>query len=119
MSEFNMTKIAEKIATIAGKKIIDSMVFHGTPIPNDPDEKSEDFSAHSDAEHYLTERGYTIGSMCRDEPIGFAKDVAYIARWRNIDESEYSGLDGVIICDRGLGFREGINTVFFFAGKKD
>jgi hypothetical protein len=30
------------------------------------------FSAFYEAEKLLREEGYTVGSMCRDEPIGFA-----------------------------------------------
>ena len=44
------------------------------------------FQAFYNAENRLKELGYTVGSMCRTEPIGFADAdvVGYVAKWYNI-----------------------------------
>jgi hypothetical protein len=64
------------------------------------------FLAFHEAENLLKEEGYTIGSMCLNEPIGFAdgEKYKYISKWYNMDREEHMLLDGVIISD---DFREG------------
>ena len=69
------------------------------------------FKAIHKAEDRLAREGYTTGSMCGNEPIGFAKGTDYIAKWRNIDRSEYPKLDGVIVSD---DFREGSVKIVYF-----
>lgn len=72
-----------------------------------------DFSGYYDAEHYLKELGYTRGSMCRVEPIGFADSdkYRYIAKWYNINVNERADLDGVMVSS---DFRNGEVRVIFF-----
>jgi len=57
------------------------------------------FVAITKAVNYLRENGYTIGSMCGNMPMGFAKadKINHIAKWRNISRDEYNKLDGIII----------------------
>lgn len=64
------------------------------------------FGAISEARKYLEEKGFRIGSMCGDEPIGFApsSEYNYIAKWYNIKRDEHKFLTGVIKSD---DFREG------------
>lgn len=71
------------------------------------------FEAIGAAESRLHDLGYEIGSMCRNEPIGFADGdkYHYVAKWYNIREEEKQKLDGVIISD---DFREGSCEVLFF-----
>ena len=44
-----------------------------------------DFNAFYAAHHWLRERGYSIGSMCMDMPIGILKGDRCIAKWRNLN----------------------------------
>lgn len=70
------------------------------------------FGAITNARTWLKLEGdYVIGSMQGDAPIGFARGVGYIAKWRNINPSEWKELDGVLISD---DFREGGVKVLFF-----
>ena len=71
------------------------------------------FTAFRSAEDFLKELGYVVGSMCMNDPIGFADadQYGYVAKWQNIDVPERSHLDGVIISD---DFREGGCRILFF-----
>jgi len=75
------------------------------------------FSAFNSAERRLKELGYTVGSMCGPEPIGFADAdvVGYVAKWYNINREDKGKLDGVMVSD---GFREGGVTIVFFTPPK-
>lgn len=75
------------------------------------------FQAYYAAEQFLRELGYVVGSMCRNEPIGFADDDTYdyVAKWYNIDVSDRLRLDGVMISD---DFREGNVDVLFLTPPK-
>lgn len=71
------------------------------------------FQAYYKAEQRLKDLGYTIGSMCGQEPIGFADaDVySYVSKWYNMNRDEKNLLDGVMV---SKGFREeGVTLVFF------
>lgn len=70
------------------------------------------FSAITKAEEYLKDLGYARGSMSREEPIGFAQGVDYIAKWYNISREDKAKLDGVIIPEPE--FREGGARILFF-----
>ena len=70
------------------------------------------FDAIGKAEDYLKDLGYARGSMSRDEPIGFAQGVDYIAKWYNIGREDRARLDGVIIPEPE--FREGGVRILFF-----
>ncbi len=78
------------------------------------------FKAITKAVTLLRSEGYTIGSMCGDEPIGFAKSdkINYIAKWRNIGQDEYQKLSGIITVDNlnntRNGFRDGNVTINYF-----
>jgi hypothetical protein len=71
------------------------------------------FTAFRAAEDFLKELGYTVGSMCLDSPIGFADadNFGYVAKWYNIDPTDRSHLDGVILSE---DFREGGCRILFF-----
>jgi hypothetical protein len=75
------------------------------------------FQAFYNAEGRLKELGYTTGSMCRTEPIGFADadKCDYVAKWYNIDREDKGKLDGVMVSD---DFREGGVTIVFFTPPK-
>ena len=75
------------------------------------------FASVSEAEKRLREMGYTIGSMCRDEPIGFAcnEKYNYIAKWYNIDPSDRKKVDGVMI---STDWREGSVDIIWFSEPK-
>jgi hypothetical protein len=54
------------------------------------------FGAVYEAEKWLKENGYSIGSMDSDAPIGVAKgEGRYISKWHNLGEDKVL-LDGVI-----------------------
>jgi len=54
------------------------------------------FEALHMAERWLADHGYLTGSMQGPDPIGFALDAAYVAKWRNIPPNERKFLDGWI-----------------------
>ena len=100
-----MTKVMkEKIANFerqCGKKVVETIHFPSTGT----------FTAFSVAEKKAVEMGYSVGSMCRDEPIGLAKDVGYIAKWHNIDSADKAHIEaGILSCD----FREGDAVIAIF-----
>jgi hypothetical protein len=98
---------ATATTTFGGRKVLWSKSFpaNGT------------FQAFYDASGFLKELGYQVGSMCRNEPIGFADNDVYdyVAKWYNIDVSDRLKLDGVMISD---DFREGGVEVLFMMTPK-
>ena len=54
------------------------------------------FHAITEAEAYLKGLGYRVGSMCLQDPIGFApaEKYTYIAKWWNISTEEKKSLTG-------------------------
>lgn len=60
-------------------------------------ESTEDFEAVTKAEKFMSEAGYKIGSMCRDEPMACSKKASYIAKWRNIEIDEWPMVEAVIV----------------------
>ena len=93
----------EAAKTYLGREIVHEEVFPS----------KSDFDGYYSAENYLKELGYTRGSMCRSEPIGFADSdkYRYIAKWYNISQEEQKDLDGVMISS---GFRNSEVRVIFF-----
>jgi hypothetical protein len=75
------------------------------------------FQAYYKAEQRLKDLGYTVGSMCRTEPIGFADadKYDYVSKWYNMNRDEKDLLDGVMVSD---DFREGGATLVFFTPPK-
>ena len=71
------------------------------------------FEAFRAAEDFLKELGYTVGSMCLKDPIGFADadKFEYVAKWHNIDVTDRASLDGVVLSN---DFREGGCRILFF-----
>lgn len=111
----NIQRQANRIAEIAGKKVLKADRWDGG-ISYDADNDDFAFDVINEAERFLKEQGYAIGSMCRDEPMAFAKadKVSYIAKWRNIDENEYPMMDGVLLCDeRGFRNPKEVFAVYF------
>jgi len=103
-----LEKKAYEVACAARKTIKSFMVF---PSTGTSEEKA--FDAVIKAEKYVVENGYQYGSMCGDMPIAIANDsVEYIAKWRNIDPSEYSKMHGVMVCNPD--FRNGDVGVAIF-----
>jgi hypothetical protein len=76
-------------------------------------EASGTFGAIREAEEILKEQGFRIGSMCYNEPIGFAPADKYkhIAKWHNIETKDYSKLHGVLLPIGG--FREGAVEIVY------
>ena len=71
------------------------------------------FKAYYKAYDRLKDLGYEVGSMCRNEPIGFAdgEKYDYIAKWDNIPPHERNKVDGVM---HSTDFREGGVQLIFF-----
>jgi len=71
------------------------------------------FASIGKAQNRLRDLGYTIGSMCRNEPIGFADDskYGYVAKWYDIPREDKDLLDGVVISG---DFREGEAKIVWF-----
>ena len=97
----------EATKTYLGREIVHEEVFPS----------KSDFAGYYSAENYLKELGYTRGSMCRSEPIGFADSdkYRYIAKWYNINVNERADLDGVMVSS---DFRNGEVRVIFFNAPK-
>lgn len=70
------------------------------------------FQSFYNAENYLKEMGYSIGSMEGPYPIGFSDKFDYISKWNNMNGSEHKQLDGIMVAEGG--FREGSVLVLFF-----
>lgn len=87
-------KDAEEIAAATGRKAVPFASFSGT----------EDFEAINQARDYMDDRGYYVGPMCCDEPMACSKESTYVAKWRNIDRSEWPKIDAVIVSEN---FRNG------------
>lgn len=75
------------------------------------------FESFYSAERKLKEMGYTVGSMCASDPIGFADGdkYDYIAKWHNLYGGDRNLLDGVMISD---SWREGSVDIIFFTEPK-
>lgn len=95
-----------------GEKYLGREILHKEEFP-----AAGTFKAYYAAEQRLKDLGYTVGSMCGPEPIGFADsdNYHYVAKWYNISREEKSMLDGVMISP---GFREGGVTLLFFTPPK-
>lgn len=59
-------------------------------------QNDEDFTGLSAAKAWLSERGFSHGSMERENPIGVLHGNYEIAKWRNMDNRERLLLDGMI-----------------------
>lgn len=92
---------------LKGKFYMDREILHAVEF-----EPAGTFTAFYAAENHLKELGYTVGSMCRHEPIGFAYNCDYVAKWYNISETEKKLLDGVLLPQDE--FREGGAIILFF-----
>ena len=71
------------------------------------------FEAMHEAGKWLTDNGYSYGSMQGRDPIGILKGDYYIGKWRNIRSAERGKLDGTIT---GTDKRNGPVTVEIFEG---
>lgn len=71
------------------------------------------FSAYYEAEKLLVSEGYVVGSMCRDEPVGFAIAKKYnrVAKWTNLNSSEKKLLSGIMTSN---DWREGDVKITYF-----
>lgn len=76
------------------------------------------FSSYYAADAHVKAEGHRTGSMCGNEPIGFAPSdqYEYIAKWRNIDPADRKLVHGVIV--QKAGFREGPVEVIYFGDVK-
>jgi hypothetical protein len=101
--QINANPFAQPVTICLGRAVILEEFF----------EPNGTFKAFRNAEARLKELGYTVGSMCRDEPIGFAHESTcdYIAKWRNLDQEDISKLDGVMLSE---DFRDGGVRIVFF-----
>jgi hypothetical protein len=75
-----------------------------------------DFQSYYEAEKTLKEEGFTTGSMCGGEPIGFApaSEYEYIAKWYNISPAERKQVHGVMYPEAGSTFRNGTVRIIYF-----
>ena len=67
-------------------------------------DQTGDFAAVDAACNWLTEHGYSVGSMCGHMPMGILKGDWIIAKWRNLTPKERNQLDGKLISN---DFRNG------------
>ncbi len=84
---------AQEFRQITGKISAKTVVFT----------QSEDFAAFHAAEAYCQERGYSVGRMCRDSPIGLKLGEWNIQKWYNLSHDNRTQLDGLITGDKRNG----------------
>ena len=77
-----------------------------------PGDSAMTFEAYYAADTFLKSLGYETGSMCGLDPIGFAHNCDYVAKWYNLSSSDKNSLDGIVL--QMGGFREGSVLVVFF-----
>lgn len=99
------TEMAIKIASVSGKQMYKEVDFSST----------EDFQAVDMARELLESEGYCVGSMCRDEPMAAAKGTDYVAKWRNINQSDWPRIEAVIV---SKDMRSGPVHVCYFEPRK-
>lgn len=58
------------------------------------------------AHEWLTDNGYSYGSLDVPNPVGILKGEWYISKWRNLTTTQRNQLDGTMIALNGR-FREG------------
>lgn len=63
----------------------------------------EDFSACHEAEAWLRENGFSIGTMEGSQPRAILHSHTFIPKWKHLDHDDKEQLDGVAISDN---FRE-------------
>jgi hypothetical protein len=59
-------------------------------------ESQEDFEALRQAESFLAERGFSVGSMQGDEPIGVMHGNCRISKWLNLSHEDRASLHGIL-----------------------
>jgi hypothetical protein len=96
---------------LQGKFWQDREILHAVDFP-----ANGTFQAFYSSEKHLKELGYCVGSMCRQEPIGFAYGAECVAKWYNLDSRDKAQLDGVILPQPD--FREGGAIILFFTPPK-
>jgi hypothetical protein len=101
----------EHASHLKGKFWQDREIVHAVDFP-----ANGTFAAYRAAEGHLKELGYGVGSMCGQEPIGFAYEADYVAKWYNIRHEDRMLLDGVILPQNE--FREGGAIILFFTPPK-
>lgn len=56
-----------------------------------------DFSALAEAEKWLRDHGFSVGSMQRGDPRGILFGDWDIAKWRNLSDQDKKELDGTMV----------------------
>ncbi len=74
------------------------------------------FSASSDAEKWLRERGFGIGTMQSPEPRAITKGAGYLPKWKHYSSQEREELDGVATA---TDWRDGDVTVYLLTDPGD
>ena len=62
-----------------------------------------DFAAIDAARKWCADRGISVGSMQRDDPMGLMVGDYFIAKWRNLNARERKQLDETITGDKRNG----------------
>jgi hypothetical protein len=101
----------EHSSQLKGKFWQDREIIHAVDFP-----ANGTFKAFYESEKHLKELGYCVGSMCSREPIGFAYEADYVAKWYNLSKEDKMRLDGVILPQDE--FREGGAIILFFTPPK-
>lgn len=64
--------------------------------------EDDDFAAYNDAEKWLSDLGYSVGSMERGSPTAAFVGDCGVSKWRNLDKQERGQIDAMIH-DMGRG----------------
>lgn len=87
------------LSSVLGKLLLLEKIFEG-----------DEFTALDKAVAFCKGKGFSVGSMQREAPIGIARGDCYISKWRNMTLEDKKGLDGVIV---GESKRKGPVTVLW------
>jgi len=102
-----MDKKEKHASQLQGKFWQDREIEHAVEFP-----ANGTFMSYYEAERHLKDLGYSVGSMCRNEPIGFKHGELYVAKWYNLSKEDKENLDGVMLPEPD--FREGSSIILFF-----
>lgn len=89
------------------QETIEGLIGKKLPFTKKFDNSGDTFSAFRAAEEYLRAKGFDVGSMQREAPIGVARD-ADISKWHNLG-ADRQLLDGAMVSG---DWREGSVTVY-------
>jgi len=98
MDKTQAIRVLDVFMTVTKREILSRKVFKAP-------KNDDSFTAITEATEFLKKNGYNVGSMQRDNPIAIApaNKYEYIAKWGNIDPSEWKNIAGLLLSDNFRG----------------